>query len=45
LLAYVPAAILAQPDWLAALKGTVIPTIRFDRDFLSMVVAVIGTTL
>ena len=45
LLAYVPAAFLARPDWAAVLKGTVIPTIRFDRDFLSIVVAVIGTTL
>ncbi|MBV8841610.1 MAG: Nramp family divalent metal transporter [Bryobacterales bacterium] len=45
LLAYVPAAILARPDWASVLKATVIPTIRLERDFLAMVVAVIGTTL
>ena len=45
LIAYIPAAILAHPNWAAVLKGSVLPTIRWDRDFLSMVVAVIGTTL
>jgi Mn2+/Fe2+ NRAMP family transporter len=45
LLAYIPAAILAGPQWGPVLKGTLAPTIRFDREFLSMVVAVIGTTL
>ncbi len=45
LLAYVPAAILARPDWGSVLRATVIPTLRLDREFLSMVVAVIGTTL
>ncbi len=45
LLAYIPAAVLAKPDWPSVLKATVIPTLRFDRDFLEMVVAVIGTTL
>ncbi|MBV9742134.1 MAG: divalent metal cation transporter, partial [Acidobacteriia bacterium] len=45
LLAYIPAAILARPDWPSVLRGTIIPTIRFDRDSLAMVVAVIGTTL
>jgi NRAMP (natural resistance-associated macrophage protein)-like metal ion transporter len=45
LLAYVGAAILAQPDPAAVIRGTLIPTVRFDRDFLSLLVAVIGTTL
>ena len=45
LLAYVGAAILARPDILEVLKGTLIPTIRFDQKFLSLLVAVIGTTL
>ncbi|HEU5022594.1 MAG TPA: divalent metal cation transporter, partial [Bryobacteraceae bacterium] len=45
LLAYVPAALLAHPDWPAVLRGTLVPTVRFDREFLSIVVAVIGTTL
>jgi Mn2+/Fe2+ NRAMP family transporter len=45
LLAYVGAALLARPDASAVLKGTFIPVIHFDKKFLSMLVAVIGTTL
>jgi Mn2+/Fe2+ NRAMP family transporter len=45
LLAYAGAAILAKPDLWAVIKGTLVPTIRFDREFLSLLVAVIGTTL
>jgi NRAMP (natural resistance-associated macrophage protein)-like metal ion transporter len=45
LLAYVGAAFLSRPDWRAVLRGTLVPTIRFDKEFLSLLVAVIGTTL
>jgi len=45
LLAYVAAAFMARPDWSAVLTGTLVPRIRFDREFLSLLVAVIGTTL
>jgi len=45
LLTYVGAAILARPDAAAVLRGTLVPTIEFSREFLSIVVAVIGTTL
>lgn len=45
LLAYLGAAILAKPEVLPVLKGTFVPTIKFDREFLSIVVAIIGTTL
>ena len=45
LLAYVGSAIIAKPDLLAVIKGTLIPTFHFDQKFLSMLVAVIGTTL
>ena len=45
LLAYVGAAILAKPDLMDVIKGTLIPSIRFDQQFLSLLVAVIGTTL
>jgi Mn2+/Fe2+ NRAMP family transporter len=45
LLAYVGAAALAKPDLAATLAGTLVPRIRFDAEFLSMLVAVIGTTL
>jgi NRAMP (natural resistance-associated macrophage protein)-like metal ion transporter len=45
LLAYIGAAILAKPDLLPTIKGTFIPTIRLNGEFLSLLVAVIGTTL
>ena len=45
LLAYVGSAILAQPDPMEMLSGTFIPRIQFTAEFLSILVAVIGTTL
>jgi Mn2+/Fe2+ NRAMP family transporter len=45
LLAYVGAAFMSAPDWSAVWRGTVIPTIQFNQQFLSLLVAVIGTTL
>jgi len=45
LLAYIGSAIVADPDWTETLKGTLIPTLRFDREFLSILVAILGTTL
>ncbi len=45
LLAYVGAGVLAKPDLGEVIWGTLIPTLRFDAEFLSVMVAVIGTTL
>jgi Mn2+/Fe2+ NRAMP family transporter len=45
LLAYVAAAVLAKPDLAATLKGTFLPRIQFTREYLELVVAVIGTTM
>ena len=45
LLSYVGAAVLAHPDWGTVLRGTFIPKIQFTKDFLAIVVAVIGTSL
>jgi NRAMP (natural resistance-associated macrophage protein)-like metal ion transporter len=45
LVAYVGAAFLAKPELWSVVRGTLIPHIRFDRDSLSMLVAIIGTTL
>jgi NRAMP (natural resistance-associated macrophage protein)-like metal ion transporter len=45
LLAYVLAAILAKPDLRAVLAGTFQPKLHFDREFLGVVVACIGTSL
>jgi NRAMP (natural resistance-associated macrophage protein)-like metal ion transporter len=45
LIAYIGAAFLAKPELWPVLRGTVVPHIRFDKDSLSMLVAIIGTTL
>jgi NRAMP (natural resistance-associated macrophage protein)-like metal ion transporter len=45
LLAYVGAAFMADPDWPAVIRGTFVPTIQFNQEFLSLLVAIIGTTL
>jgi NRAMP (natural resistance-associated macrophage protein)-like metal ion transporter len=45
LLAYVGSAFLAHPNWGTVLRGTLVPTLHFNRDFLEMIVAVIGTSL
>jgi len=45
LLSYIAAAVLAHPDWYRVLRATAVPTVRFDREFLSLLVAIIGTSL
>jgi NRAMP (natural resistance-associated macrophage protein)-like metal ion transporter len=45
LLAYVGAALLAKPDRSEVLWGTLVPRIEFSREYLAMLVAIIGTTL
>jgi NRAMP (natural resistance-associated macrophage protein)-like metal ion transporter len=45
LLAYIGSAVLAHPEIGPVLRGTFIPTIHWNKDFLTMVVAVIGTSL
>jgi Mn2+/Fe2+ NRAMP family transporter len=45
LFAYVAAAIMAKPDLREVLIGTFVPRIQFNGEFLSMIVACIGTSL
>ena len=45
LLAYIASAVLAKPELASVIKGTLIPTIHFNKSFFSMLVAVIGTSL
>lgn len=42
---YVIAAFMAQPDWGQALESTVVPHIVQDQSFVSLVIAMIGTTI
>jgi NRAMP (natural resistance-associated macrophage protein)-like metal ion transporter len=44
-IAYVVAGILAHPDWGAAARGLVVPSIPLNRDALLVAVATLGTTL
>ena len=45
LVAYVAAALLARPDWGAALRATVLPELRWDALYIGTLVGVLGTTI
>jgi len=45
LLVYLIVPFLYKQDWLGVLKATFIPTIKFDKNFISILVAVLGTTI
>lgn len=45
LLVYLFVPFLYKQDWTAVLKGTFIPTIKFDKNFISILVAILGTTI
>ena len=45
LLAYVGSAVLARPDLSSVIRGSLIPTLHFNRNFFAILVAVIGTSL
>ncbi len=45
LLSYIAAAATLKIDWHELLRATFIPTLRFDKDFLLALVAVLGTTI
>jgi Mn2+/Fe2+ NRAMP family transporter len=44
-IAYVIAGVLAHPDWGAAARGLVVPSIPLNRDAVLVAVATVGTTL
>ena len=45
LFAYVIAAFLARPDWHAVLAATLVPHVSLKRDSMSVLVAILGTTI
>jgi NRAMP (natural resistance-associated macrophage protein)-like metal ion transporter len=45
LLVYLIIPFLYHQDWVAVLKATFIPTIKFDKNFISILVAILGTTI
>jgi NRAMP (natural resistance-associated macrophage protein)-like metal ion transporter len=44
-IAYVIAGVLSHPDWHAAARGAVVPSLPLTRDALLVAVATVGTTL
>jgi NRAMP (natural resistance-associated macrophage protein)-like metal ion transporter len=45
LFAYVASAFFARPAWGEVLRGTLLPTVRFDNTSLATLVAILGTTI
>ncbi len=45
LFAYVITAFLAHPDWGAVLRNTFVPDIRWSSEYLSVLVAILGTSI
>jgi NRAMP (natural resistance-associated macrophage protein)-like metal ion transporter len=45
LFAYVFAAVLAKPDWADVIRATLLPEFQLNSDFLTMIVALLGTTI
>jgi len=42
---YLFAGFLAKPDWITAFKHTVVPTIRFEPEYIRIMIALVGTTV
>ena len=45
LFAYVIAAFLARPDWPSVMRATLIPQISFTSEYITTLVAILGTTI
>jgi NRAMP (natural resistance-associated macrophage protein)-like metal ion transporter len=45
LLLYMIVPFMVREDWATVLKNTVVPTVRLDKAFLSILVAILGTTI
>ena len=45
LFAYVIAAFLAKPDWSAVFHATIVPQISFTSQYVTTIVAILGTTI
>lgn len=45
LFVYIVVPFLAHTDWNAALRNTFLPSVRFNKDYLAILVAILGTTI
>jgi NRAMP (natural resistance-associated macrophage protein)-like metal ion transporter len=42
---YIAVPFFTHPAWMKVLQATLTPTISFDKDFMSIIVAILGTTI
>ncbi len=45
LFAYVVTAFIARPDWSAVLRSTFVPDLRWSREYLAVLVGILGTSI
>ena len=45
LFAYVITAFLARPDWAAVMRATFVPHIEFSKQYMAVLVGILGTTI
>ena len=45
LLLYIAVPFFTDPSWMKVLRSTFIPTIKLDKDFIEVMVAILGTTI
>ncbi len=45
LLLYIAIPFFTHPNWSNVFKGTFIPTLKFNKDFIEIIVAILGTTI
>ena len=45
LLSYIISALFAKPDWAQVASGFMKPTMQFNKDYLTMVLGIVGTTV
>jgi NRAMP (natural resistance-associated macrophage protein)-like metal ion transporter len=45
LFAYVITAFLARPDWAAVVRSTFVPHIEWNKDYIAVLVGILGTTI
>ena len=45
LLVYLVVPFLVKTDWMSVVRHTIIPTVHFNKDYISVLVAILGTTI
>ena len=45
LLLYIAVPFFTHPNWLQVIKNTIVPTIQLNKDFVEIIVAILGTTI